>query len=317
MKRDAKVGLLVAAVVCGVAAILLGGGLAARPTRSQGTLRVSEQVPAGEPVAESDGAAHRDASPAGALPEGLAEGVLPPAEPAEDGAPAELSELAAAPSAAALPALSLSPPEGAPGGAAPRALPPVRAISERPDDWRDAAPSAGAPAGAPRGLPLLEPAQELEGPSTTQAEPPVAPPAKVVALSPPARHVYVVQEGDSFYSISKKLFGTVRYFHDIQKANPDVDPKKLRPGMRVAIPEVGGATLRKELLAPPEPPKRKVILAQDKMHVVQPGEVLEEISLKYYGTKHRWQHILRANPTISDPKDLKPGREIVIPALTE
>lgn len=262
MKRDVKVGLLVAAVICGVAAILLGGGLAVRPARAPSALRVQEESPAVSSLAEE--------------PPSVAE-----------------------PAAEALP--EAPPEEAAVAGLAPKLTPPVAAVAEVSE---------------PVASPTSEPAQELPMP---HEELPIAPPAEASPLPPPARHVYVVQEGESFYSISKKLFGTVRYFPDIQRANPDIDPKKLRPGMRVAIPEIPGAQLRKELLtsAEPQKPRPRVLLAQDTMHVVQPGEVLEDISLKYYGTRQKWRHILRANPSIADAKALRPGQEIIIPALTE
>jgi nucleoid-associated protein YgaU len=51
-------------------------------------------------------------------------------------------------------------------------------------------------------------------------------------------------------------------------------------------------------------------------HVVQRGETLDKISLKYYGTRHKWQVILDSNKSVvSDPKQLRPGMKLIIPAL--
>src|SRR5699024_7992856 len=44
---------------------------------------------------------------------------------------------------------------------------------------------------------------------------------------------YVIQEGDTFWSIAKKLKGIS--VDDIIKANPKVDPKKLKAGMRINL----------------------------------------------------------------------------------
>jgi len=52
------------------------------------------------------------------------------------------------------------------------------------------------------------------------------------------------------------------------------------------------------------------------MHTVQAGETLDRISLKYYGTRHKWSEILEANKTVlSDPRKLHAGMKLTIPAL--
>ena len=51
-------------------------------------------------------------------------------------------------------------------------------------------------------------------------------------------NTYTVQEADSFWSISKKVYGTSRYFEALQKYNRAKvdDPKKLKPGMVLDTP---------------------------------------------------------------------------------
>jgi len=49
-------------------------------------------------------------------------------------------------------------------------------------------------------------------------------------------------------------------------------------------------------------------------HVVQPGETLMLIALKYYKTKDRWREIYEANrSTIPNPDEIKVGQELIIP----
>jgi nucleoid-associated protein YgaU len=48
-------------------------------------------------------------------------------------------------------------------------------------------------------------------------------------------------------------------------------------------------------------------------HVVQRGDTLEAISLKYYGTRQKWQEIVSANKGL-DPKRLRVGMKLTIPA---
>ena len=49
--------------------------------------------------------------------------------------------------------------------------------------------------------------------------------------------------------------------------------------------------------------------------VVKPGDTLSGISKMFYGNAKYYDVILRANPQIKDPKKLKVGMKLVIPAL--
>ena len=55
---------------------------------------------------------------------------------------------------------------------------------------------------------------------------------------------------------------------------------------------------------------------EPRYHVIQAGDTLERISLKYYGTRHRWRPIVEANPGL-DPRRMRPGRKILIPRLAQ
>src|SRR5690606_29423789 len=50
--------------------------------------------------------------------------------------------------------------------------------------------------------------------------------------------VYVVASNDSYWSISKRVYGTPIYFHALSKYNLDriPDPNRLRPGMKILTP---------------------------------------------------------------------------------
>jgi nucleoid-associated protein YgaU len=63
-------------------------------------------------------------------------------------------------------------------------------------------------------------------------------PRPVAETLAPAGSTYTVAESDSFWSISKKVYGTSRYFEALQKYNRAKvdDPKKLKPGMVLDTP---------------------------------------------------------------------------------
>jgi nucleoid-associated protein YgaU len=51
-----------------------------------------------------------------------------------------------------------------------------------------------------------------------------------------------------------------------------------------------------------------------RVHVVQEGESLTRISLRYYGTASRWPAIYEANrETLSAENALRPGQRLKIP----
>lgn len=52
---------------------------------------------------------------------------------------------------------------------------------------------------------------------------------------------------------------------------------------------------------------------EGKTHTVASGELLGDIALKYYGSSKSWKKIQEANPGV-DPKNLKVGQKLVIPA---
>jgi len=206
-----------------------------------------------------------------------------------------------------------------PGLAEPRAVtngrqaapvvPPVAAQAARPAE-RAASPVAARMPAAPARAP--EPRREMPsvGPAASKATPVPAP-----------SNFYIVKEGESFFSISKKLYDAAKYFVDIQKANPDVTPQRMRPGDIVVIPEVPGARLHREHLATEQDlkalrPGPTVRLAEPTVHVIALGETLQAISKKYYDRYNAYDHILEANPGL-DPRKLVEGTQIVIPALTD
>jgi nucleoid-associated protein YgaU len=70
---------------------------------------------------------------------------------------------------------------------------------------------------------------------------------------------------------------------------------------------------------PPEPkpasaPEPEPEQPSQTIHVVQPGETLGHIALKYYGNANEYMKIFEANRNILDNPDvIKPGQELVIP----
>lgn len=47
---------------------------------------------------------------------------------------------------------------------------------------------------------------------------------------------YTIQSGDTFFNLAQKFYNDAEKSYIIQKANPDLDPKKLKPGDKILIP---------------------------------------------------------------------------------
>jgi LysM repeat protein len=126
------------------------------------------------------------------------------------------------------------------------------------------------------------------------AETPEQPPANVSSL--PTNHT--VQAGDTLYSISAR-YGVSQ--EEIMAANNLTNPNALTVGQVLVIPAPGQVPPQPE--QPIQPPSSGVV------HIVQPGENLFRISLRYGKTVDE----VAAYNGIANPHYIYPGQAIRIP----
>lgn len=136
---------------------------------------------------------------------------------------------------------------------------------------------------------LIHVGQELIIPS------PGATPVSATGVSPsPARSSsYVVQPGDTLMLIARRFSTTVEA---IAQANGILNPNLIVVGQSLTVPTPPGA---------PPPPWQTVI------HVVQPGETLARIALRYQTTVWAIAQINELN----NPNVIYAGQRLVIPGL--
>ncbi|MCX7806198.1 MAG: LysM peptidoglycan-binding domain-containing protein [Planctomycetota bacterium] len=58
---------------------------------------------------------------------------------------------------------------------------------------------------------------------------------------------YTLQEGDSFWTVSSKVYGSVRYCDRIAEANPGLRSTSLRPGRTIRVPAIPGVRMLTDL----------------------------------------------------------------------
>lgn len=102
---------------------------------------------------------------------------------------------------------------------------------------------------------------------------------------PNNHYPYIIQAGDSLYSISLRLEVSLKR---ILEANPGINPYRLRIGQIICIPA-----------CPPNYTE----------YIIQPGDTLSKIAIKFNVTI---ESILKANPSV-DPNYLRIAQRICIP----
>ncbi|MEJ7594691.1 MAG: LysM peptidoglycan-binding domain-containing protein [Planctomycetaceae bacterium] len=133
----------------------------------------------------------------------------------------------------------------------------------------------------------------------------------------------VVQNGDNYTKISKRVYGTVKYFSALAVFNQHriSEPKNMRPGMVVLVPA-------REVLEEryPEffvdsqsktPEPAGFLLLEDGTPAYRLGEreTISEISERFLGRSSRWIEIYRLNQSVvKDPNKLKAGLILALPA---
>jgi hypothetical protein len=105
----------------------------------------------------------------------------------------------------------------------------------------------------PRPSPLLAQHQQPASPQGEMTPGPYEPgplpatPAQKAVASEPARawaktappavaHTYTIVAGDTLRGIAARLYGNVQEWHSIEKANPGLDPRRLRIGQVIKLP---------------------------------------------------------------------------------
>ncbi len=126
--------------------------------------------------------------------------------------------------------------------------------------------------------------------------PATRPSGNTTATSAAAR-THVVVEGETFSTISMTMYGTPRYFNVIAKANPEINPSRLKIGTKLNIPD---------LTAPVRPAAKPADtnVGANEYRVAQ-GDNLYRISVKLYGKGDRADKIYALNKQAIGPDSAK------------
>ncbi len=132
----------------------------------------------------------------------------------------------------------------------------------------------------------------------------------------------IVRNGENYSKISRRVYGTTRYFAALAVFNQHriPNPDAMRPGMIVLTPDARVLEERYPQLFPDRQPKVEqsagFLLLDDGSPAYRVGarETLSEISERFLGRSARWVEIYQLNRSVlSDPNILKPGLVLALP----
>lgn len=144
---------------------------------------------------------------------------------------------------------------------------------------------------------------------------------------------YVIKQGQTLSSIAADVYGNSRYYVSILKANPNINPNRLRPGTRIALPDIsdvkpsGTASASAEeaisganeprsldasgaagggvIVASEAAPPTEAVIASGRVYAVQKGDTLYRIAKRLYGSAAEAKVIYNMNQDVIGPNAAK------------
>lgn len=150
---------------------------------------------------------------------------------------------------------------------------------------------------------------------------PATPPADTVKPD----EVYQVQSGDNYWTISRRYYGSARFFSALSEYNKHriPVPEKMKPGMYVLVPDVEVLHQQYPQLtgggprdpAESAPPGFFVDASGQPCYRIGKGDTLSDIAQTHLGRSSRWVQIQAMNQDrLENGKTLKIGQVLRLPA---
>lgn len=190
-------------------------------------------------------------------------------------------------------------------------------------------------------IPTTEPFGEARRPApATRIDEDFAPRSVPKPLVP--GDTYNIEPNDNFWTISRKKYGTGRYFMALSQHNLKVipDPKRMKPGVTIATPSAAELERAYSTLIPPAAPAEPVLAGTVQasrttssavstknetpgffvsadgvpMYRVGQEDTLSDIAQRHLGRSSRWVQVFEMNrETLTDGNSLKLGTVLRLP----
>lgn len=186
-------------------------------------------------------------------------------------------------------------------------------------------PPAPGPIDPLTGVAVAPPLLQPRTPGDGLFAPPLPPTESVGPSVRSGARSHVIREGETFSSIANDHYGESRYYLAIIKANPSINPNRLRPGQTINLPDLasigsgnsngsGGSAAG---TTPGGFRSARTERAVDGIteYRVQSGDSLYRISMRLYGTPNKVDLIYETNRATIGPdrERLKIGQVLRLP----
>jgi len=176
-------------------------------------------------------------------------------------------------------------------------------------------------------LPVEPPVEVLSDPEPTETEttntnqppaeilPPIDQPPRLI---PPEFKTHTIKEGEIMQDIAVLYYGKSSMWSVIARANPRIDPLKLRQGMTLRIP-IDPNNIQGRVETPGDS-NTETNQVQDTNttveYIVQPGDSLSRIAQNYYGSARHADFIFQSNrDTLRSMDSIRVGQTLKLPPL--
>jgi nucleoid-associated protein YgaU len=157
------------------------------------------------------------------------------------------------------------------------------------------------------------------GPTTK----PAAPTTPIMAVADPTpaaarsamtsgSHQYTIKAGQTLSSIAGEVYGNSRFYVAIIRANPNINPTHLRPGMQIVLPPASEVNPQ---ATPEGAAAERTTAVTGRSYTVKAGDTLYAISKELFGTPRQADAIYELNKQTIGPNEgrLKQGMVLKLP----
>jgi LysM repeat protein len=125
---------------------------------------------------------------------------------------------------------------------------------------------------------------------------------------------YTIKHGDTYWLIARAEYGNSAYWGHIQRANPGIDPGRIKAGDSIVLPDKN-EVIAAVPAAGKQPSAADLVIDPAKQYRVQAGDNLSNISKKLYGRFDKWVQIYELNKELigQNPAALKRDMILALP----
>ncbi len=174
------------------------------------------------------------------------------------------------------------------------------------------------------GEPLVEPAPASQAEPGASVSTEIQPdpgesiwmgvPAAKPAVTAPGFSAYTLREGDTFETIAAERWGDPSLWTAVARANPLKDPRRLKDGQVIRLPDDVG-NIQGVALDPQGPGGGIAEQSSERTHTVESGDTLSSIALRYLGSSTEARRVFELNrDRLADMHSLKIGQKLRLPA---